>query len=67
MNDKERARSHREPLCKVTERSHVTDAHHDGRIRPAYLRRLYLRENTLISAGIKYECSELALIHMEWV
>ena len=44
-----------------------SDAHHDGRISQAYLRWLYPHENTLISPGIKYQYSEIALINMERV
>jgi hypothetical protein len=43
------------------------DAHDDGRISRAYLRRLYPRKSTLISRGIKYQYGELALINMELV
>ena len=45
----------------------IPDAHDDGRIGRIYLRRLYLRENALISGGIKHQCSEIALINEEWV
>jgi len=44
-----------------------SDAHHDGRISRAYLRRLYPHENTFISPGIRYQYSEIALINMERV
>jgi len=45
----------------------ISDAHHDGQISQIYLRRLYLRENAIISGGIKHQCSEIALINGEWV
>jgi hypothetical protein len=44
-----------------------SDAHDDGRISRAYLRRLYPRKSTLISRGIKYQYAEIALINMELV
>ena len=43
------------------------NAHHDDHISRAYLCWLYPRENTLISLGIKYQHSEIALINLERV
>jgi hypothetical protein len=57
----------RTPKGGVDSKLGSSDAPHDGRISRTYLRRLYLRENALISGGIKYQCSVIALINREWV
>jgi hypothetical protein len=57
----------RTPKSGADGRLGIFDAHDDGRISRAYIRRLYPRKSTLISRGIKYQYAEIALINMELV
>jgi hypothetical protein len=57
----------RTPKSGAGSRLGRSDAHDDGRISRAYLRRLYPCKSTLISRGIKYQYAEIALMTMELV